>query len=128
MLLKELVFALRQLIAETTGDKPSTGHTYELLSALLGYDSFASLNSQAFIVSLSGCDGNAVENVRLLMGGILDLRRATNRHVSLKASGPPRPIAQVVETFAQQHELVAIPLTGLLELCDGYEPLCDISQ
>nr|WP_011922903.1 hypothetical protein [Pseudomonas fluorescens]CAM96126.1 hypothetical protein pQBR0094 [Pseudomonas fluorescens SBW25] len=128
MLLKELVFALRQLIAEKTGEKPSVGHTYEMLSALLGYDSFASLNSQAFIVSLSGCDANAVENVRLLLGGILDLRGATNRHLSLKASGSPRPIAQVVETFAQQHELVAIPLTGLLELCNGYEPLDDATE
>jgi hypothetical protein len=119
MLLKELVFALRQLIAEKTGDKPSVGHTYEMLSALLGYDSFASLNSQAFIVSLSGCDGNAVENVRLLLGGILDLRRATERHVSLKAIGSPRSIAKVLETFAQGYELVAIPLSSILELYDG---------
>lgn len=128
MLLKELVFALRQLIAEKAGEKLSVGHTYEMLSALLGYDSFASLKSQAFIVSLSGCDANAVENVRLLLGGILDLREATNRHVSLKASGSPRPIAQVVEAFAQRHELVAIPLTGLLELCGGSEPLDDATE
>lgn len=119
MLLKELVFALRQLISEKTGDKPSVGHTYEMLSALMGYDSFASLNSQAFIVSLSGCDGNAVENVRLLLGGILDIRQATDRHVSLNASGSPRPTAQLLETFAQGHELVAIPLASLLELYDG---------
>ncbi len=125
MLLKELVFALRQHIAEKTGDKPSVGHTYEMLSALLGYDSFASLNSQAFIVSLSGCDANAVENVRLLLGGILDLRRATDRHVSLKASGSPRPTAQLLEAFAQGHELVAIPLASILELYDAQAQIDD---
>lgn len=119
MLLKELVFALRQHIAEKTGDKPSVGHTYELLSALLGYDSFASLNSLAFIVSLAGCDGNSVENVRLLLGGILDIRRATERHASLKSPGSPRPIAQLLETFAQRHELVAIPVASIVELYDG---------
>lgn len=119
MLLKELVYALRQHIAEITGEKPSSGHTYELLSALLGYDSFASLNSQAFIVSLAGCDGNSVENVRLLLGGIPDIRRATERHVSLKSPGSPRPIAQLVETFAQRHELIAIPLASLVELYEA---------
>ena len=62
MLLKELVFALRQHIAEKTGDKPSVGHTYEMLSALLGYDSFASLNSQAFISAAFGPNGRAQKN------------------------------------------------------------------
>ncbi|MBF6043025.1 hypothetical protein H8F22_29500 [Pseudomonas sp. P154a] len=118
MLLKELVFSLRQNLAEQTGEKPSVGHTYELLSALLGYDSFASLNSQAFIVLLSGCDGNAVENVRLLLAGLLDLRRATERHVALQAAGSPRLTALVVESFAQRHELAAIPLAGVLGLYD----------
>lgn len=115
MQLKSLVFALRQHLVGQSGIKPSVGHTYELLAALFGYESFASLNSQAFIVLLNGSDANAIVNVRLWLAGHPDIDRTIQRHQVLKAAGDSRMVATAMHGYAQQHELVAIPVASLVE-------------
>ncbi|MBM5459049.1 hypothetical protein H8F21_15885 [Pseudomonas sp. P66] len=115
MQLKNLVYALRQHLADQLGTKPSVGHTYELLASLMGYDSYASLNSQAFLALLSGSHWNVIENVRLLIAGHPDRDRAAQRHAELKSAGDSWDVATALQTYAQQQELVAIPFDTLIE-------------
>ncbi|RMR62259.1 hypothetical protein [Pseudomonas cichorii] len=115
MLLKDHVFALRQNLSKQTGHTPSTGHTYELFAVLLGYDSFASLTSQAFIVSLRGASRDVLEDVYLLSAGAPDLDRVLARHLKLQAAGDPHAIVSASFQYAEIHELAAIPITRLLQ-------------
>lgn len=115
MLLKNLVFSMRQYLSEELGVKPSVGHTYELLASLMGYETFASLSSQAFLVSLRGSHWNVIENVRILLTGNPDRDGAIKRHAALKAPGEAWAMAKALEKFATEHELVAVPLQALLD-------------
>lgn len=115
MQLKNLVFTLRQYLAEDVGTMPSVGHTYELLASLMGYDTFASLNSQAFLLSLRGSHYDMIENVRILLAGHPDRQGAAKRHEALSAPGDAWKVARSLEKFASEHELVAIPLETLLD-------------
>ncbi|WP_323601334.1 hypothetical protein [Pseudomonas putida] len=114
MQLKNLVFALRHHLAEEIVTKPSVGHTYELLASLMGYDSFATLSSQAFLIPLRGSHSNVIENIRILLAGHPDRQAAAKRHEALGATGDAWTVAGSLEAFAKEHELVAIPFQTLI--------------
>lgn len=114
MQLKNLVFTLRQYLAEESFTKPSVGHTYELLASLMGYDTFASLSSQAFLIPLRGSHSDVIENIRILLAGHPDRQAAAKRHEALGAAGDAWTVAGSLEAFAKERELVAIPFQTLI--------------
>lgn len=114
MQLKDHVFALRQHVAAQAGTKLSVGHGYELLATALCYDTMASLTSQAIIISLRGADSNDIEDVRLLLAGMPDYLRITQRHSEICAAGQAYPVAMAVQQYVQEQDLVAIPLEAIL--------------
>ncbi|MDM1714708.1 hypothetical protein HX137_29235 [Pseudomonas sp. 165] len=114
MQLKNLVFTLRQYLAEEAVTKPSVGHTYELLASLMGYDTFASLSSQAFLIPLRGSHSDVVENIRILLAGHPDRQATAKRHEALGATGDAWTVAGSLEAFAKEYELVAVPFQTLI--------------
>ncbi|MBC3504321.1 hypothetical protein HU761_23330 [Pseudomonas sp. SWRI59] len=118
MTLKDLVFAVRQGINSRLGSKLSVGHTYEMLAALMGYGSFASLSSQAFIIS---CGNGAIDvgDAQVAFGCQYSLERAAQRHRAIRAQGDAHATAAKLKEIAESLELVAIPHAALISLFEG---------
>ncbi|MDR6712149.1 hypothetical protein J2W83_001744 [Pseudomonas hunanensis] len=121
MTLKDLVFAVRQELNSRLGSKLSVGHTYEMLAALMGYGSFASLNSQACII---GCGNGAIdlEEAQRAFGFNYCPGQAAVRHEAIGAHGDAQATAAKLQEIAENFELVAIPHAAFIDLfADGLD-------
>lgn len=114
MTLQDIAFAARETVLSATGTRLSTGHTYELVAAGLGFNSKAELTAHGSILSLVGVSTRYEDHHDKYMPKQIICQQIEARHRRLKAPGNAVEIGVAMAVYFRSELLFGFRVEDLL--------------